>query len=1667
MPASVVLSAIYGSTFMAAAALGAVGYAVATFAINLVATAVISSIIAKRAAKGASDQAIKQIGTRTQVPPSTDNKIGVVYGSAFMKPIIIDAKISTDQKKMWYVMVFSEAMDSDSIGTFSFGDIYWGDKKLNFDSTDQTKVVSWTGSDGTTEDQPNGLINVYLYRDGSSVPVNTTQTAIQVLQDSEIAEANRWDSTKLMSKLVFAVVKIQYDQEKGITGIAEITAQINNSLSKPGSVIKDYLTNTRYGAGLSLSKVNTTKLAELDAYSDETISYTPSGGGAAQTMPRYRINGPVDTTQNFLANLVDMADAADSWVQWNEAVGQWSVVINRSYLDTDPTSAGVRQVNSNNIVGGVDLTPIDLNETYNSVEIQFPNTKIKDQPGYHYIDISEFPNIVRNANEPDNRLSVALPYTNNIVQAQYIAARRLLQSREDLTINFTMDYSGIQIDAGDVIGIHHERYGWGSYNELVSQPYGKLFRVTQVQESKAADGSLYARIFASEYNDDVYDDNNIDLADFTPSLNTGISDPTVITTPATPTITDINNVGNIPNFTVNVVIPSTGTTVGMEFWYGTEESLDSGTYRLYELELPVGQTSFTKGSTLSIRFTGLDTDTYYIRCRAVGVRSKSAFSDFASVGWEPTFISGVVGQDISVQFTPPSLAVPRIGPNLVPQYTGVRLRAYGNVGGALLGYSGATSDADSRFTSNSWRIGNTANNSFTNTGVVTATNVAFTLTQISTTTDGGVIFPEPYAMNSQTAVVTIPVRFKDAAGNIFQSAPASAQLFFQDQGATGPAGEDGINPGFIDLTVSGGSFRLGTDTITFTPSSIVVRVTEQNILNPIPLWSVTGASYVESTNSFTNDTITLTPYTTSSQVTVRVDVDLYSKSVNIPIIREIQGPQGIPGSFAGRGFIPLAYVPIGVDPTLASQAELTAAWTSATTYTPILNDGGTFWYEQQVDDGLGNITINNITENFTYNGTQWIAAIIQVSGNLIADGTITANQMNANSIFTNRLASTNNVNDFGSNTGPGYWLDGSDGSAYFGGSVSIGQNLNVEGLITAATLIARVVDTDTIVPGAVTEGQRAFFEGSLEVDYVNPTNGDGTAVWSTGTRGFALPLGVSITPKISAADGGRIFLDFSTTIYNNSGDTNKNLVELWRAGNVINSRRFKKLYNEEYLFNYSEWRDQSAVLLSNPNPLGTNHYVRLYNHYWNSDEDYFIEGDLLSGAYNWKQAISIYSGNTSTDAVNYLFFDDLGNVASTSPGINQFNAFLNNGTLPTVTYGRTIQYNVAGIESGDWGQDMTAMGVYPIAYPKAGYDMGREIFISDANGQIYYTNENKLITVKGLTPEYRNSPGQTKPKINKFAFTFTTQVEDVNQGLNYAVIGVGNNGRIIRSARDHRSWFSTRPRSSPTIVGEYDIDEFTWTEYTAGSYNLNGVASNYNIPSREDGSDPLLWTNGQRLVAVGDFGTIYYSNDHGKTWTKAFSGTTDNLLSVSARPLTTSPQGYMWFVVGESGRILRSTNGIDWESSASIGPQAITTETTYTPNLYETVFLNGVGQYPFSAIPTDAVVVLGDDRVFGVPATTSTATTSLISITPQSGVFYRRLWYLGSNSSPFVNTTASVASRLIAPSDTVSAVITDTNYIADYENGLTYVYYLVVGNMSGSTPTFVTNPYIAVTEFKR
>lgn len=582
-----------GFSAATAATIGAIG----AFAARTLVTIGISRLIANRATNktGAGAQ---DAGARIQLAPATNNKLPVVYGSAFVAPTITDAKISTDQKTMWYVCALSEK----TTGTFTFGNIYYDGKLVTFDGTDPAKVIKLTtNSDPVQEDTAIvGNLYMYLFTNGSSSGVNTGgQTAIQILQDSDIPVNQRWTSTDTMTNTVFMIVKVKYNRDADTVNLGQLSVQLTNTKTKPGDVLLDYMQDTVYGCAIPSSQIDTASLTALNTYSDETITYVPVGGGSA-TQARYRINGPVNTGDNCLSNLQQLADSCDSWLQYSELTGKWKVVINKPYTGT---LNDLYHVNSDVLIGGIDINPLDLNQTYNSLEVQYPDANIKDQTNYKVVDMTDpttawYDPTLLSPNEPDNRIVVQYPQVNNYIQAVYLGVRRLLQSREDLTISCNLDYSGIQIEAGDVVRVTLAEYGWTD----------KLFRVSQVQETKTADGFLGSRITAFEYNSTIYSDNAIQ--DYVPADNTGLPNPNIFDTPPAPTVANgpIEN-GSINYFTVTTQVPTSGSTLYMDFNVGNSNNVNT---HLSYTSVAIGNgTPYTQGSTVSISVADLNPATYY------------------------------------------------------------------------------------------------------------------------------------------------------------------------------------------------------------------------------------------------------------------------------------------------------------------------------------------------------------------------------------------------------------------------------------------------------------------------------------------------------------------------------------------------------------------------------------------------------------------------------------------------------------------------------------------------------------------------------------------------------------------------------------------------------------------------------------------------------------------------------------------------------------------------------------------------------------------------------------------------------------------------------------------------------------------------------------------------
>jgi hypothetical protein len=120
-------------------------------------------------------------------------------------------------------------------------------------------VTSAISADGDTVDSLNGLVRFYFYRRGSelaaAVGSGATPTEAETIPAYTVFP--NWTENHLMSDLAFVLIRVSYNRERGVTGLGDIKFKVFNSIVQAGDVLYDYMTNTRYGAGLTEEEIFT------------------------------------------------------------------------------------------------------------------------------------------------------------------------------------------------------------------------------------------------------------------------------------------------------------------------------------------------------------------------------------------------------------------------------------------------------------------------------------------------------------------------------------------------------------------------------------------------------------------------------------------------------------------------------------------------------------------------------------------------------------------------------------------------------------------------------------------------------------------------------------------------------------------------------------------------------------------------------------------------------------------------------------------------------------------------------------------------------------------------------------------------------------------------------------------------------------------------------------------------------------------------------------------------------------------------------------------------------------------------------------------------------------------------------------------------------------------
>jgi hypothetical protein len=183
-------------------------------------------------------------------------------------------------------------------------------------------------------------------------------------------------------------------------------------------------------------------------------------------------------------NIAKIAQASASFFLFDTKQGKFKVLPNRSRASTF-------SLNDDNIVSKLSVSSTELYSLYNAAEVEFNDVSRRDQTNTVKISL---PAGELNPNEPENIASFRLDLINDPIRASQIANIDLAQSRNGLVVNCTTDYSGMQIDVGDVVDITNADFGFSA----------KEFRVMKHEEMLDDDGMITCKLTLLEYNADVY-----------------------------------------------------------------------------------------------------------------------------------------------------------------------------------------------------------------------------------------------------------------------------------------------------------------------------------------------------------------------------------------------------------------------------------------------------------------------------------------------------------------------------------------------------------------------------------------------------------------------------------------------------------------------------------------------------------------------------------------------------------------------------------------------------------------------------------------------------------------------------------------------------------------------------------------------------------------------------------------------------------------------------------------------------------------------------------------------------------------------------------------------------------------------------------------------------------
>ena len=380
---------------------------------------------------------------------SNDINIPVIYGERLVGGSRVFVESSgTDNEFLYIALVLSEGEINDIT-------------EIRIDD----QVVTWSGDLADNTQVTVNSSDANYYKDGVSlVTVEPHYGTDGQSASSLLSTLSNWGSNHKLSGLCYLALKFKWNQDVW-GGMPKVQAKIqgkkvktyNSSLveqsasyqTNPAWCILDYLTDTRYGKGLTTSEIDLQSFYDASLVCETQV--TPYSGGSDINI--FDCNTAVDTSRNLIDNLRELIKGCRGYIPYTQ--GKYSLVI-------ETTGTASITLTEDDIIGGYGLAIPTKNEKYNRVIISFVNPA----KNYQVDEISFPPNDDSGLPSADQHATMKasdggfllegrfdFPTLTSQYQAEEMAEVILRRSREAIGLSLNVTFKGYELNIGDIVNV--------------------------------------------------------------------------------------------------------------------------------------------------------------------------------------------------------------------------------------------------------------------------------------------------------------------------------------------------------------------------------------------------------------------------------------------------------------------------------------------------------------------------------------------------------------------------------------------------------------------------------------------------------------------------------------------------------------------------------------------------------------------------------------------------------------------------------------------------------------------------------------------------------------------------------------------------------------------------------------------------------------------------------------------------------------------------------------------------------------------------------------------------------------------------------------------------------------------------------------------------------------